>query len=81
MSIRIELNSVGIQELLKSAEVARALDERAQKIAAAAGDGMVVEPRIGRTRARTSVRTGTPEAMMNEAVYKALTGSLDAGRD
>lgn len=78
--VRIEMNPAGFQEILKSAGVQADLERRAEAIANAAGDGMDVDVRVGRTRARASVRTGTPEAMRAEARDKTLTRAIDAGR-
>jgi hypothetical protein len=79
-SIRVEVNSAGIQALLKSAEVQADLESRARKIAAAAGEGMEASSRIGKTRARASVITATRKARLAEATDRALTKALDAGR-
>jgi hypothetical protein len=78
--IRVEVNSAGIQALLKSAEVQADLEARARKIAAAAGEGMEASSRIGKTRARASVITATRKARLAEATDRALTKALDAGR-
>lgn len=78
--IRIEISSAGIQALLKSPEVQADLEGRARRIAAAAGDGMEVSSRIGKTRARASVITATRKARKAEAVDRALTSAIDAGR-
>ena len=79
-SIRIEVNSAGIQALLKSAEVQADLEARAHRIAAAAGEGMEAGSRVGKTRARASVITATRKAQLAEATERALTRALDAGR-
>lgn len=79
-NVRIEMNRAGVGALLKSAEVQADLKRRAEAIAQAAGDGMDVDVRVGKTRARASVRTGTFEARRAEARDKALTSALDAGR-
>ena len=42
---------------------------------------MEVDVRVGKTRARASVRTETFEAILSEANDKALTKAIDAGRD
>lgn len=80
-SIRVVMNRRGVAELLKSAEVQADLERRSEAIAAAAGPGMEVDVRVGRTRARASVRTGDIDAMLAEANHKALTRAIDAGRD
>ena len=78
--IRIEINSAGIQALLKSSEVQELLKAKADRIAAAAGEGMEVTSRIGATRARASVVTATRAARKAEAEDRALTTAIDAGR-
>lgn len=78
--IRIEINSASIQALLKSSEVQELLEAKAQRIAAAAGEGMEASSRIGATRARASVITATTAARKAEAVDRALTAAIDAGR-
>lgn len=77
---RVEINSAGIQALLKSGEVEAFLKAKAERIAAAAGEGMEATSRIGKTRARASVVTATRAARKAEAVDRALTKALDAGR-
>lgn len=78
--IRIEVNSDGIQAILKSAEVQADLRSRAARIAAAGGPGMEASSWTGRTRARASVITATGKARRSEATNRALTRALDAGR-
>lgn len=78
--IRVEVNSAGIQALLKSPEVEDLLLAKAQRIAAAAGDGMEASSRVGKTRARASVITATRAARKAEATDRALTSAIDAGR-
>lgn len=79
-SLRVEMNRDGVSQLLKSAEVMADLQARAERMAAAAGPGFEVDVRVGRTRARASVRTGTFEAVLAEATDRALTRAVDAGR-
>lgn len=78
--IRIEVNSAGVQALLKSDEVQALLKAKADRIAAAAGEGMEATSHVGRTRARASVITATRAARKAEAVDRALTKAIDAGR-
>lgn len=78
--LRIEMNSTGIQAVLKSQEVQDLLAERAERVAAAAGAGMEASVRVGRTRARGSVITATRQARESEAASRALTRAIDAGR-
>lgn len=78
--IRVDLNSEGIAELLKSTELQNELDRRAQRVAAAAGDGFEADTYIGRDRARSVVRATTAKALRAEAQDRALTRALDAAR-
>lgn len=80
MAVRIKLNHNGIRQLLRSPEVSRDLEERARRIAAAAGPGHEVDVTAGPNRARASVRTVTAEAVTAEAVDRNLTRAIDAGR-
>lgn len=49
-NVRIELNSTGIQELLKSQEIANICETQAQKMTQATGVKYVADVYIGRTR-------------------------------
>jgi len=79
-SVRIRLNSDGVRELLQSPEVQADLRARAERIAAAAGPGHVVETSVGSTRARAVVITSTFDAMLAEARDRNLTRAISAGR-
>lgn len=80
MAVRIELNSQGVRDLLRSSEVKADLQRRADNIAAAAGPGFVADSTTGPNRARASVGTTDIESMRAEAEDRALTRALDAGR-
>lgn len=77
---KFELNHAGVRELLCSDGVLADLRGRAERIAAAAGDGMEVDARVGANRARASVHTATWEARHAEALDRVLTRAIDAGR-
>lgn len=79
-SVKLKINRGAIGKLLKEPGVARDLTSRANRIAAAAGPGMAVDSRLGRTRARASVTTATQEARRAEAEQRALTNAIGAGR-
>lgn len=82
MNVRIELDSRGIEQLLRSPEVEADLRRRAQNIARAAGDGMHFATAQGRKdRVSAQVWTGTVKARRAEAEDRALTRALDAGRE
>lgn len=76
--VEIELNSAGIQELLKSAEIKGYCEELAREVANRAGDGYAVDSMVGKTRANASVYADTKEAnrdnMKNNTLLKALGG-------
>lgn len=78
--LRIELDSAGMRELLRSDGVRRDLERRARNIAVAAGPGMESASMKGHDRALAMVWTETPEAMAAEAYDRKLTRSVDAGR-
>lgn len=79
-SIRVKLNRPGIVALLQSSEVTADLDDRTERIAAAAGDGFEATVTRNRDRAVGFVRTATTEARRAEAEDRSLTRALDAGR-
>lgn len=80
MTVLIVVNHDAIGELLKSPEIQADLLARGNRIAGAAGDGIEVEPTIGRNRARVTVRTATTDARIAEATDRTLTRAIDAGR-
>lgn len=73
---RIELNSDGVKELLKSPEMAAICQQHAQAIANRAGSGYAVTVYTGASRVNASVITETPEAirenMKNNTLLKAV---------
>jgi hypothetical protein len=80
--VRIVMNHDGAQALLKSTEVQALLRQKAEAIAAAAGGApeFVVDSRVGKARARASVRTGNFDGIRAEAEHRTLSSALDAGR-
>ena len=78
-AVKIVWKRNGYTDVRKSPGVVADLDRRARRIAQAAGPGMEVTSRIGRTRARSSVFTATPEARRAEATNRALTRALHRG--
>lgn len=77
---RVELNSKGVQQLLKSREMQALVNARAKRIAAAAGPGHAVEPDNSGDRARASVVTRSYAAKKAEAKDRTLTRAIQAGR-
>ena len=77
---RIVFHHAGFDAVRSSPGVQADLHRRAQAIAEAAGDGFEVNERVGKHRARASVRTETFKARRAEAQDKVLTTAIDAGR-
>lgn len=79
---RLELNSAGVQALLKDQGVAADLDRRGHAIAGAMpAGGWGVSSFIGRDRAQTIVRTTDKAARAAAAENPAdVLGALGAGR-
>ena len=75
-NIRVELNSEGVRELLRSPEMAAICQAQAKAIAGRAGDGYSVSTYTGANRVNASVITETPEAMQdnlkNNTLLKAV---------
>lgn len=75
---RIKLNDAGFVELLKSQEIADAVKEVADQVAAKAGDGYATDVYQAGTRVIASVYTETEEAMKdnldNNTLLKAVGG-------
>ena len=79
--MKVTLNRRAVRALLKSAEVSKELERRANKVRNAAGSAdHEVEMWTGRNRARATIRTSTYEGRSKEATGRNLSGSLDAGR-
>ncbi len=74
--VRVELNSDGVQELLKSSAMMNICKSHAQAIANRAGSGYIVTTHTGPTRVNASVFTATNEAardnLKNNTLLKAV---------
>ena len=57
--LRVELNSAGVRELLKSPEIMQACRAQALMVAGRAGDGYEVSEYTGKTRVNVSVHAST----------------------
>lgn len=79
-SVRIELLSDGIKQLLCSEPVSEACRQAAERLASAAGDGFEVSSQwmasYGGGRVAYSVRAETREAKLAEAEDKVLTRAV-----
>ena len=74
--MKIELNSAGVRELLKSPEMQALLKERASEVAGRAGAGYDSDVFVGRNRANASVFATTKKAqrdnLKNNTILKSL---------
>lgn len=78
--LRLKLHTEGAVALLTDSKVQADLVARGSRIAAAAGDGIVVQAERGRDRSVVFVTTATHDARRAEAESRALTRAIDAGR-
>ena len=74
--IRVELNSEGVRELLRSAEMEAICKQQAQEIKNRVGDGYLVTTYTGRNRVNASVYAVTDQAkrdnLKNTTLLKAV---------
>lgn len=75
-NITFELNTTGVRSMLQSQDARRICEEVANQIANRAGQGFEVDSSVGRTRARATVFTATPEARRKQAKEHALQKAL-----
>lgn len=78
--VRIVMDRRAAAELLRSPEIAADVEQRARRIASAAGPGHRVELDPTPNRARAAVITDTHAARKAEATNRTLTRAIDAGR-
>lgn len=75
-NFKLKLNSKGVREMLRSAEMQAMLRERAEAIKGRAGDGYEVSTMAGKTRANASVKATTVKAIKdnkkNNTLLKAV---------
>lgn len=74
--VRIELNSAGVQELLKGSSMQSVLSEHARAISGNAGEGYSQDIYVGKTRANAMVYADTYQAkkdnLENNTLLKAV---------
>lgn len=76
MSLKIKLDSAGIQALLKSQEIVDALQSQADNIRAQLGDQYQTSQHIGKTRANVSVYTEDPDALQDNAANNTMLKAM-----
>lgn len=74
-----ELHSRSVRELLMSEQVRRGVQSVCERVAAAAGPGMLATTIVGKNRVHGSVITDTTEARLNERKYRSLTRAISSG--
>lgn len=75
-SVEIELNSPGIREMLRSAEMQAVLGEKASEIAGRCGAGYESDIYLTPGRAVASVFTATPDAVKDNAKNNTILRNL-----
>lgn len=74
--LKIELNSSGIRELLRSAEIQGELQRQAEKFRARLGDKFETDAYIGQGRANVSVFTTDPDAIRENEQTNSILKEL-----
>ena len=82
--LEIQLDSTGIQALLKSQEIVDVLQAQADNIRAQLGTQYQTSQHIGKTRANVSVYTEDPDALQdnatNNTMLKAMGVKVPSGK-
>lgn len=75
-NLEIELNSEGIKELLRSAQMKAICNERAKNALSQLGEGYVISSHTGKTRVNASIYAESRKARLdnleNNTILKAL---------
>ena len=77
-NVRIELNSAGVRELLRSAEMAAICKSYADGIAARAGEGYASDTYMAQTRVIASAYTATQKAYDDNKKHNTLLKAVGA---
>lgn len=75
-SVRIELNSAGVRELLKSSEMQNIVKSKADEIQSRCGTGYVTDTYNAGTRVIASVATSDYESMQDQYENNTLLKAL-----
>lgn len=75
-NVKVELNSAGIREMLRSPEMQALLGEKAAEIAGRCGDGYESDVHMTPGRAIASVFTATPEAAKDNSANNTILRNL-----
>ena len=73
---KVELNSAGVQAILKSAEMQKVCNEHASVIQSRCGDGYESDSYRGKTRVNAMVWADTPQAKADNAKNKTILRAL-----
>ncbi len=76
--VKIELNSAGIQAMLKSQAVLDTLQTVADSVQTRLGDKFQTSQHIGKTRANVSVYTEDPDALQDNATNNTMLKAMGA---
>lgn len=75
-----ELNSAGVVELLKSAEMAAVLNEFAEAVAGRAGEGYAISEVMSGDRVKAFVTADSEEAIADNSENNTLLKALGGGK-
>lgn len=78
--MRIKWRYAAFPEIRRAPKVAADVAARAERVAAACGDGFVAQSGQGRTRARAAVITSTGRGIRKNAVDNTILRNLGRGR-
>lgn len=78
--VKIEWRLKGFEEIRRLPAVKANLKSRADRIAAASGEGYVAESGEGKSRSRASVITGNIRAMNDNRKNNTILRNVDAGK-
>lgn len=79
-NVRVVLKLRGLNQLMRSEPVQRVVNERAKRIAAAAGEDFEAVPKPHKWTARAYVQAKNARGMRAEARDKVLTRAVGNGR-
>lgn len=73
---KVELNRSGVRELLRSGDMAKMLEEEAERIRDRCGNGYATSSHVGKNRANASVYTDDIRAMRDNHDHNTLEKSM-----
>lgn len=75
-NVRIELNSDGVKQLLKSSEMMAICSEQARNIRNRCGDGYATDTCTGKNRVNAMVYADTPQAKKDNSAHNTILKAM-----